>query len=337
VLRIYFTSDDVARTRIAPAPDPLWELVMALHLLRRQPGDLLFRDWRRAATAAIRQASLGERMHLLLALTPPVGYFPDFLNPSAASHGLEHGLEAIRSTPRTALGHDLRHLAKTQPLPDSARGLATGEPTAVAELTDTMRTCYHLAIAPHRRTIEAAVDRDRRVRTHALAHGGVESLLTSLRPTMNWSSNELRIPMHRDQELHLNGRGLLLVPSYFCLTGPVTMLDPTLPPVVVYSVPKQPDALLPHPHPTPAALAALIGATRAMVLEATQQRPTTTTDIARRIGISTGTASEHTTILRQAGLVTSHRERNRMLHQATPLGQILLGSDPQTSRTGSVN
>lgn len=327
MLRIYFTSDDVARTRIAPTLDPLWELVMALQLLRGQRGDLLFRDWRRAATVAIQQVGRTDQLRLLLALTPPIGYFPDFLNPSAAIHGLEHGLEAIRSTPRTALDHDLQHLAKNQPLPDSARRLATGGATAVAELTDTMRTCYQVVIAPHRPKIEAAVDRDRRLRTHALAHGGVESLLASFRPTMTWNSGELCIPTHRDQELHLNGRGLLFIPSYFCLTGPVTMLDPTLPPVLVYSVPKRPDALLTQPGPTSGALAALIGATRVMVLGATQKRPTTTTDIARHVGISTGTASEHATVLRQAGLITSHREGNRMLHQATALGLALLGFD----------
>lgn len=331
MLRIFFTSDDVARTRIAPAPDPLWELVMALHLLRPQPGDLLFRDWRRTATAAIRQAALGERIRLLLALTPPVGYFPDFLNPSAAIDGLEHGLAAIRSTPKAALGRDLRLLARSQPLPDGAGPLVRGEPARLVELTDTMRTCYELAITPHRHTIDAAVDRDRRLRIRALAAGGVEDLLASLRPMMSWSAGELRIPTHRDQELHLNGRGLLLVPSYFCLNGPVTMFDPALPPVVVYPVAKQPDVLLARAAPEPGALAALIGTTRALALAATSGSPTATTDIARRVGISAGTASEHATVLRQAGLITSHRERNRVLHQATTLGLALLGmAEPQT-------
>jgi DNA-binding transcriptional ArsR family regulator len=324
VLRIYFSSEDVARTRIAPAPDPLWELVMSLQLLRPQRGDLLFRDWRRTATAAIRRAALGERLRLLLALAPTVGYFPDFLNPSAAIHGLEHGLEAVRSTPAASLRHDLRQLAQNQPLPTGARQLARGEPSQLTELTNTMRTCYHLAITPYQRAIQAAVERDRQLRTHALANGGVEGLLSSLRPMMSWSSGELRIPGHRDQELYLNGRGLLLIPSYFCLIGPVTMFDPTLPPVVVYSVAKPPDALPTSPRPEPDALAALIGTTRAMVLEAICGRPTTTTDIARGIGVSAGTASEHTTVMRQAGLITSHRERNRMLHHATPLGQALL-------------
>ncbi|MBP2329324.1 DNA-binding transcriptional ArsR family regulator [Kibdelosporangium banguiense] len=82
------------------------------------------------------------------------------------------------------------------------------------------------------------------------------------------------------------------------------------------------------PHPEPGALAALIGATRATVLEEICGSPTTTT-IARRLGISAGNASQHTTVLRQAGLITSHRERNRVLHHATALGMALLDNDSQ--------
>ena len=328
MLRIYFSSDDVARTRLAPAADPLWELVMSMHMLRPQPGDLLFRRWRQTAGAAIRRAALGERLRLLLALTPPIGYFPDFLNPNKAIQGLEHGLEAIRSTPKATLGHDLRRLAQSQPLPKSARGLANGESRTLVELTDTMRTCYNLAIAPYRRTIDSAVERDRRIRTSALAANGVEGLLASLHSIMRWTSGELRIPAHRDQELHLNGRGLLLIPSYFCLTGPVTMFDPALPPVVVYPVAKQPDAL-PTGQPGSGALGALIGTTRAAVLEAIAVLPTTTTDLARRVGIGPSTASEHTTVLRQAGLITSYRDRNRMLHRPTQLGLALFDAEQQ--------
>jgi DNA-binding transcriptional ArsR family regulator len=324
MLRIYFTSDDVARTRIAPAPDPLWELVMGLQMLRPQRGDLLFHRWRHTASATIRRADLGERLRLLLALSPSIGYFPDFLNPSAAIDGLEQGLEAIRSTPKTVLDRDLRHLAQSQPLPAGAARLAAGEPRGLTELTDTMRTCYQLIITPHRRTVDAAVERDRRIRTAAMATGGVQGLLGSLHPMMHWSSGELRIPAHRDQELHLGGRGLLLIPSYFCLTGPITMFDPTLPPVVVYPVPKQPDALTAGDASIPGALAALIGSTRAAVLDAIAAQPRTTTELARRVGTGLSTASEHATILRQAGLVTSHRERNRVVHHATALGLAIL-------------
>jgi hypothetical protein len=47
MLRMFFTSEDIAKTRIARQSDPLWELVLAMHMLRRQPGDLLFTHWRR--------------------------------------------------------------------------------------------------------------------------------------------------------------------------------------------------------------------------------------------------------------------------------------------------
>lgn len=334
MLRIYFTSDDVARTRIAPAPDPLWELIMALQMLRPQEGDLLFREWRSTVRATIRRAALGDPLQLLLALTPTVGYFPDFLNPSAAIHGLEHGLEAIRRTPKAALGNDMRHLARSRPLPDDAQRLASGEPTGLIELTDTMRACYRLAITPYQRTIDAAVDRDRRLRLNALAANGVEGLLTSLRSTMFWSSGELRIPTHRDQELHLNGRGLLFIPSYFCLT-PTTMLDPALPPVVVYPVAKQDTVGQKGHHARTDQLRALIGTTRATLLQALAVHPTTTTEIARHVGISASTASEHTTVLRQAGLIASYRDRNRVLHHATTLGLALI--DPDQAQFAQAN
>ncbi|HEX6353132.1 winged helix-turn-helix domain-containing protein [Actinophytocola sp.] len=320
MLRIFFTSDDVARTRIAPGPDPLWELVMSLQLLRPQPGDLLFRPWREAVRQAV--GRLGGRLRLLLSLTPPVGYFPDFLNPSAALGGLEHGLAAIRSTAKTALHHDVRHLASSSTLPAEAWRLASGEPSVLTDLTDTMLACYAQVVAPYQATVDAAVERDRRRRVEALATGGVEGLLASLEPVARWSCGELRLPGHRDQELHLDGRGLLLIPSYFCLKGPVTMLDPTLPPVVVYSVTKRPDLLTGR---DTSALATLIGATRAALLEAVATGgPLTTTTLARRAGTAASTASEHATVLRDAGLIDSNRDRNRMVHQVTPLGRSLL-------------
>jgi DNA-binding transcriptional ArsR family regulator len=324
MLRIFFTSEDIARTRIAPAADPLWELVMSLHMLRPQPGDLLFKGWRRTTATALRQARLGHHFRLLLALTPTVGYFPDFLNPITAINGIDHGLETIRSTPKATLTQDLRQLALSGSLPAATRPIATGEPNALTQLTDAMRTGYDLMVAPHRHTLDTAIQRDHRIRTTALAAAGVEGMLATFHPMMSWSSGELQIRKHPDQELHLGGRGLLLIPSYFCLTGPITMFDPSLPPVLVYRISRQPDELLPTGR-SAEALKALIGTTRAAVLETIGQRHTiTTTEVARRLGISAATASEHTTILRQAGLTSRQRDGNRMLHQLTTLGQMLL-------------
>ncbi|MGI5292743.1 ArsR/SmtB family transcription factor [Nonomuraea polychroma] len=328
MLRIYFTGDDIARTRIAPGPDPLWELVLSLQMLRPQRGDLLFTSWRQEAGEAVRRAGLGDVLTLLLALTPNVGYFPDFLNPIEGMRGLEYGLEAIRTTPITALERDLSRLAARHRLPGSARHLAAGEPAVLTGLTEAMRVCYDVTVAPYRRSIDTALQRDRRIRTTALAHGGVEGLLASLRPMLTWSAGELRIPGHRHQELHLRGRGLLLIPTYFCVSGPLTMFDPELPPVLIYPVERGPDALPVSTSKVSTALGALIGPTRAAVLNAIGTRDaTSTTDLARRLGISPASTSEHTTVLRQAGLVMSHRDRNRMLHHLTDLGHALLNTN----------
>ena len=124
-----------------------------------------------------------------------------------------------------------------------------------------------------------------------------------------------------DQEMRLDGRGLLLVPSYFCWRYPVTLADPDLPPVLVYPAERaQRPAAAPSDH---RALAALLGGTRAAALAAIGDG-CSTTELARRIGISAAAASQHATVLRNAGLIASHRQRNTMLHSVTSLGASVL-------------
>jgi DNA-binding transcriptional ArsR family regulator len=321
---MFFTSADVARTRIAQRADPLWELVLAMHLLRRQSGDLLFTEWRRQAVHALRAAKLGAGLGLMMSLMPHFGYFPDFLNPLDALGGLEPGLEAICRTPKATLRRDLRQLACSRPLVPAARRLADGEPSALIELAGSMRTCYDLIVLPERHRMRAALNHHRQTLINTLATRGVAGMLGSLAPMATWSDGELRIAGHSDQELHLDGRGLLLIPSYFCIRSPITLFDPALPPVLVYPVRLRPDVL---PGGGLKALAALVGATRAAVLDTIGTHTAlTTTDLARHLGISAPSASEHATILRDAGLVTSHRDRNRMLHHLTQLGHALLDS-----------
>jgi len=324
LLTLHFTSDDIARTRIAPRPDPLWELVLAVQMLRPQRGDLLFGKWRQDALSALRKANLGKPLHLLLGLTPNVGYFPDFLNPIEALQGLPSGLDAIRSTPKPILRRDIAELARWRDVPAGAARVAAGEPNALIQLTDTMLTCYRLIVAPYRRSIDLALDRDRSIRVTALANGGVEGLLRSFQPTATWSQGLLHVPTHRDQEIHLHGRGLTLIPSYFCVSGPLTLHDPEFPPVLIYPVERRPDALPGHAPATSAALRTLLGSTRATVLEAIAAGPLATSQLARRTDISLASASEHATVLRSAGLITSHRDAQRMVHNLTTLGAALL-------------
>ena len=50
-----------------------------------------------------------------------------------------------------------------------------------------------------------------------MATFGVERALAGVHPTAHWRSNVLHLGYPTDRELHLCGRGLLLMPSFFCL------------------------------------------------------------------------------------------------------------------------
>ncbi len=71
----------------------------------------------------------------------------------------------------------------------------------------------------------------------------------------------------------------------------------------------------------------LLGATRAAVLAAAAEHPGCgTKELAALARISPSSVSEHATVLREAGLLTTFRHRNTALHTSTDLGTALLNS-----------
>ncbi|WTP63531.1 winged helix-turn-helix domain-containing protein [Streptomyces phaeochromogenes] len=74
-----------------------------------------------------------------------------------------------------------------------------------------------------------------------------------------------------------------------------------------------------------------MGQGRAAVLQALEDGGTTS-EAARRAGVTSATVSDHVRILREAGLTASVRDRNTMLHVPTPLGLSLLTAN----RSGEV-
>jgi DNA-binding transcriptional ArsR family regulator len=50
----------------------------------------------------------------------------------------------------------------------------------------------------------------------------------------------------------------------------------------------------------------------------------TTTELARRAGVSLAAASQHAAVLRGAGLIASRRQGSAVVHVLTPLGAELL-------------
>ncbi|MBL1097593.1 winged helix-turn-helix transcriptional regulator [Streptomyces sp. 205] len=303
----------------------MWETMLSLHSLRQQNGGLVPAQWRRSVGPKLPRST-----GLLTALVPSKGYFPDFLTPATPLYDADEGLDAVLSTPRARLRRDLTLLAGGQRLPPWTRSLAEGDGDALALLGRAIEAYHEAAIAPYWERIRAQVDHERlRVSTPMLS-GGTEALLSALPPCLRWRRPVLEADYPVDRDLRLGGRGLLLIPSFFCRRTSITLLHQDRTPVLVYPVQHRLLDEGPAAQGRPS-LAKLLGPTRAAVLEAAEGS-CTTGELARRVGILVSSASQHATVLRNAGLLTSKRVGNTVVHSRTPLGSQLLyrGTVPPT-------
>ncbi|MFJ9004416.1 winged helix-turn-helix domain-containing protein [Streptomyces canus] len=319
MLRIHFTPDDLARIRVASTPDPLWETAFSLHRLQTTQGRWAYADWHHSTRATLTGTRLGAAVRgLLIPVLPRARYWPDFLTPAECADGLEAGLTAIRDTPPERVVHEMNLLARCCGAPDWAPGLAERDPRE--ELVRILRAYHDAVVAPHQDRMCESLAGERVLLARSTLNGGVGGLLAGLSPAMRWCPPVLHVDYVEDRDLYLGGRGLRLVPSYFCWKAPVSLADGTLRPVLVYPLH---GARLPAPALPDAALSALLGRTRAAALRAVALGMTTS-ELARFLGVSPATATHHTTVLRDAGLSTSRRLQNSVLHTLTPLGAAML-------------
>jgi DNA-binding transcriptional ArsR family regulator len=311
MLRVHFSGADLARTRLAPGPVPIWETVLSLHRFQRGDGGPQTARWRRQV-----RGTLPRDWSLLASLVPPRGYFPDFLTPAATDLGT--AIEDVASTSRDIVRRDLAHLP-SRAVTGFARELWRGTPSAFRALGTALTGYHRTALAPYWHRIEQQVRVDRTRLVDHLATGGVEGLLTALPPTLRWRSPTLEVDYPVDQDLVLDGRGLLLVPSFFChLTG-VTLLHDDNVPVLVYPVEQRSSPGSAHS----VALARLLGHSRAAVLQSLEM-PGTTGEVAGRAGVLISSASQHLAALRDARLVHTSRHGRTARHTLTTLGAALL-------------
>ncbi|MFI5803312.1 ArsR family transcriptional regulator [Streptomyces sp. NPDC051561] len=325
MLRIHFTGEDLARVRLAARPDAWWETVLSFHRLRDRRGGRVYAPWR--TEARTRFGGGGREARRMLASVVPVrGYFPDFLTPPEGAHGWEEGAEAVRATPE---GQVVREVALARRELSGAPGIGAptpGElrkPPALGALVDALGDYHRAAVAPYWSHLHARVEADRAARGRAFLDGGAEALLASLSPVLRWDSPVLETDYPVEREVRLNGRGLRLQPSFFCQGAPVMLYDPELSPVLVYPVAHRTPPAATAPAGGGPYLGRLVGRTRSVVLRAIGHG-CTTSELARRAGVSLASASQHACVLREAGLVVTLRHGSAVLHSLTPLGAALL-------------
>ncbi|WP_419996691.1 ArsR/SmtB family transcription factor [Streptomyces boninensis] len=322
MLRIHFTSTDLGRIRVGRALDPMWETVLSVHqLLQPQP---YFTSWSRLARRRLAAAGLTGDTHLLAALAPVSAYFPDFMTPAGHTTSFAAGVETVLSTGKPRLRAEVGQLAaEPAGAPGWLADIAAGRPAALRRLGGVMRRYHDVVLAPYAAEAAALAARNVAEHTEHSLSRGIEAVLTGLGPTARWQSPVLEVDYPLDRDVHLDGRGLHLIPSFFGVNHPITLADPTLRPVLVYPVSRE-ASWRPGSNRTPTdALAELLGETRARVLRLLNAELTTSA-LAQLASTSASTVSRHTAALRHSGLVSTRRDGGCVLHTRTALGSALI-------------
>ncbi|MEV6423638.1 winged helix-turn-helix domain-containing protein [Streptomyces sp. NPDC051662] len=285
----------MARTRLSPTLGPVTETVFALGLLGR-PGSAPHSRWSNRLAKHLRQRT---------------------------------ALAGLLASPqsRVRAPDDLLCLVDGAPDVDDRALSALG--LSREEALTAVRDVWRCAVAPYWNRMLKHLEYECNARGRITMAGGVDRLLETLHSKIVWNSPVLEVP-GPDGDVYLDGRGLTLVPSLFLPHQPGVLIrsepESGNPALVFAMSPDFPQAavLWDEPDNTVQALGALVGRTRAAALQSLTAA-CTTSELAERLGISSAGASQHASILRESGLITTHRNRNTVLHTVTPLGMALLG------------
>jgi hypothetical protein len=326
VWRIHFTAEDLERIQVRPTLGPLAETVTAMCLLRcpQQPRTL-FRQWRGQV-----KGRLTPQMAAFTALIPPGSKGVDLSMLTGPAVTLEQGVQALLAVPREHLLTEIEFTDRRHKLPAAVWAAAETGGQARLQLAAAAVAAHQALVEPYWTRIHACLHAEHVARLRTLATGGPDRLLASLQsPWVRWRPPVLEVLVPADYDVPLNGRGIALVPSVFVGQIPSLHEDPIDPNSAPWLVlppggsRMEQRHLWGDPRPPGAALAALVGRNRAAVLR-TIAEGCSTTELAGRVGISLAAASQHASVLRDAGLITTHRQGSAVLHVLTPLGAELL-------------
>ncbi|WP_374985428.1 ArsR/SmtB family transcription factor [Streptomyces fradiae] len=309
MLTVHFTHEDIARTHMVPMARLGAEALFALGHLER-----------------LGQQSRGVGRW--------VSHARAWVAAQPSRHpGLQQALE---------LRGDLLPFLLSRPAPD--RAVPEELRRALSALGEFQKAC----VVPYRTSIREMLDETRHSYSDMVARLGLAATLERLQCNAKWGAGALTVDDGTDRAVRLDGQGLKLVPSAF-LSGTPRLYRwqertsdrapadrPSVRPVHVMVFPVCPHglastALVKDTQRPAKPLPQLLGRTRAAVLERLT-RPQSTSELSAALSISATTASEHTSVLRGSGLVSTTRNGGSVRHEVTALGALMLNSPSEPAR-----
>lgn len=314
---------DVSAIRFGVSPGH--ELCHAVRVLQRPAEQPLQWGWLRN----VRDRVPRDAFELFAVIVRERGYFPDFLT-TTPTWDLEPLDEAarLREVPdelmRVDLGKVVARSSGAQR--DAVLRMLDDVPRARAMIADAWLELWSAVLAPVWPQLERLLRADIAVRARRIATDGLASMVDGLHHTVGWHEGALRVELALHSEvLDCRGSGIVLVPSVLGGLGCAVLTEPPAQPTLFYPAQGVTERWATDAAALADALAALLGPARAGIL-LTAHDARTTSQVAADAGLAVSTASHHLTVLRDAGLVASHREGARMLHLRTPLGEALVGA-----------
>ncbi|MFJ6615612.1 ArsR/SmtB family transcription factor [Streptomyces sp. NPDC091289] len=303
----------------------LWEVAPGFRLLNSRTAHPVHRPW--VEQVRPRWAAAGLDRGWLAELIPPTGYVPDFLTPAPDGPAPAPAAEraAVLAAPVDRVRQDLDHLARHQGgLGPRLRTLYADPRARLPRVVREIETFTELALAPYWARMRTVLDADVFHRARQVAERGTGHFFNELHASVSWNDSALLLvgrkkPMPRETA----GSGLLLIPSVFTGPSPRTRVRLPDPPQLVY--PARGVGLLWESRPVSGttALAAVLGRSRTLLLTELES-PASTTELARRTGLSPAGVSQHLNALRGAGLVSAHRAGRSVLYARSATAEAVL-------------
>jgi DNA-binding transcriptional ArsR family regulator len=315
MLRVLLTAADLGHVRVASRPAPMLEL----RTLLREP--LLARK-------AIEPNGGQAKIELVRSLVAqPCA--PGFVLPALSDAG--DAIETVASARRDAIRRDLDdNVTAGFPLPGWTAELARPGPGGTRARHGLHAALTHVVsayIEPRTRWAAPVVEARTRAWRARAAAGGPQAMLNTMHPGIRCRGSVLEVDLASGAQVEATatGAGIRVIPTLSSTPGVTLSSDGHAPIVLTCPVPLPAGRAPETGTLSDPALDELIGPSRSMLPSVIADGPGQgTRELARRAGLAPASVSEHTQILRRAGLTDATPDGSRVTHRVTPLGWALL-------------
>ncbi|MFJ3219475.1 ArsR/SmtB family transcription factor [Kitasatospora sp. NPDC086801] len=310
----------------APLPARRW----LIGLQQNSGAPLPARRWWRA----VRSRVPARALPLIELVTANQLYIPDFLTPPIplvpGGVSIADELDVISAVSAEQVHGELARYAELGPMPRPVAQLLDGGTSQLNRLLRAAHALYSTCLADDWPDMAKLLNADIGMRRGIIGDQGTGRMLAGIHtafsdPTCFEFTLFGLAPAVPEQLERTAAPGLVLSPNLF-LGGMLSLAiaSPWQQPLFAYTAS---DTVL-RPPADVDGLTSLIGKGKAAALRAIGTG-CTTTELAVRLGVSAPAASQHASTLRAAGMITSIRDGQRVVHSLTSLGTGLLTANPR--------